>query len=105
MKDGGIVLIGIPGLKDEYEGRADELLSNWASDESYMFKSPRLWKEIIGSHDRIEMVKTWEMNCFEVAWNDWLISDHEFAISDRKYFETIIKPYTCFVGIYIKLKS
>lgn len=105
MKDGGTVLIGIPGLKDEYEGRADELLSNWTSDESYMFKSPRLWKEIIGSHDRIETVKTWEMDCFDAAWNDWLISDHKFALGDRKHFESIIKPYTCFVGIYIKLRS
>lgn len=103
MKDGGTVLIGIPGLKDEYEGRADELLSNWASDESYMFKSPRLWKEIIGSHDRIKTVETWEMDCFDTAWNEWLICDHKFAHSDRQYFQTIIKPYTCFVGIYIKL--
>lgn len=104
MNDGGIVLIGIPGLKDEYEGRADELLYDWASDESYMFKSPRLWKEIIGSDDRIETVETWEMDCFDTAWNDWLISEHKFARGDRQHFESIIKPYTCFVGIYIKLK-
>ena len=29
MKDDGVVLIGIPGLKDEYTGRAKELLSDW----------------------------------------------------------------------------
>lgn len=104
MKDGGTALIGIPGLKDEYEGRADELLSDWAGDESYMFKSPRLWKEIICSHDRIEAVKTWEMDCFDTAWNDWLTSNNKFARGDRQYFAAIIKPYTCFVGIYIKLK-
>lgn len=103
MKDGGIVLIGIPGLKDKYEGRADELLSKWAGDESYMFKSFRLWKEIIGSHDKIEAVETWEMDCFDTAWNDWLMSDHKFARRDGQYFETVIKPYTCFVGIYIKI--
>lgn len=105
MKDGGTALIGIPGLKDEYEGRADELLSDWAGDESYMFKSPRLWKEIIGSHDRFETVRTWEMDCFDTAWSEWLISDHKFALGDRQHFETIIKPYTCFVGIYIKIKN
>lgn len=104
MKDGGIVLIGIPGLKDEYEGHADELLFDWASDESYMFKSPTLWKEIIGSHERIEAVKTLEMDCFDVAWDEWLISEHKFAQGDRQHFASIIKPYTCFVGIYIKLK-
>lgn len=103
MKEGGTVLIAIPGLKDEYEGRAGELLSCWLGEEAYLFKSPRLWKGIIGSHSRIKTVKTWEMNCFDRAWEDWLTSDHKFARSDKPYFEPIIKPYTCFAGILIKL--
>lgn len=104
MKDRGVVLIGIPGLKDEYTGRAGELLSEWLGDDAHMFKSPTRWKELIGSHDRIEMVETWEMDCFEKAWSEWLATDNEFACGDRQYFERIIRPYTCFVGIYIKLK-
>jgi hypothetical protein len=43
------------------------------------------------------------MACFEEAWNEWLAIDNEYAHSDRQYFETIIKLYTCFVGIYVKL--
>ncbi|MDE5754187.1 MAG: class I SAM-dependent methyltransferase [Oscillospiraceae bacterium] len=104
MKDKSAILIGIPGLKNEYTGRANELLSNWLGDEAYLFKSPNHWKEIIGNHDRIETVETWEMGCFNKAWNEWLTSDHEFARGDKQHFETIIKPYTCFVGIYVKLK-
>ena len=104
MKDGGVILIGIPGLKDEYSGCSKELLSDWLGKEAYMFKSPKLWKKLIGSHDRIESVVTWEMGCFEQAWNEWLEVDNEYAHGDRQYFETIIKPYTCFVGIYVKLK-
>lgn len=104
MKDHGVVLIGIPGLKDEYTGRAEELLSDWLGDEAYMFKSPKLWKELIGVSDRIETVKTWEMDCFSAAWDDWLAANNKFALGDRQHFERIIKPYTCFVGIYIKLK-
>ncbi len=105
MKDGAVVLIGIPGLKDEYTGRAEELLSEWLGDDAYMFKSPTSWKALIGCHDRIESVKTWEMDCFEKAWSEWLDTDNKFACGDRQYFETIIRPYTCFVGIYIKLKT
>lgn len=104
MKDGGVVLIGIPGLKDEYTGRAEEILSDWIGDDAYMFKSQARWKEIIGSHERIESVKTWEMGCFRKAWSEWLAANNEYACNDRLYFETIIRPYTCFVGIYIKLK-
>lgn len=104
MKDKGVVLIGIPGLKNEYEGHAEELLSGWLGEEAYMFKSPKLWKEIIGNNDRIESVETWEMGCFNQAWGEWLAVDNEFAKGDCQHFETIIRPYTCFVGIYIKLK-
>lgn len=104
MKDDGVVLIGIPGLKDAYTGRAEELLSEWLGDDAYMFKSPRLWKEIIGSSDGIQSVETWEMDCFGSAWDDWLATENKFAIGDWRYFETIIRPYTCFVGICVKLK-
>lgn len=104
IQDNGVVLIGIPGLKEEYKSRADELLSDWLGDEAYMFKTSMQWKEIIGVDERIKTVETWEMDCFHEAWEDWLSMDHEFAQGDKQYFETIIKPYTCFVGIYIKLK-
>ena len=105
MRDDGVVLIGIPGLKDEYTGRAKELLSDWLGEDAYMFKSPKLWKEIIGSSNRIESVNTWEMDCFSKAWDDWLAVNNRFAQNDKQHFETIIKPYTCFVGIYIKVKK
>lgn len=104
IKNKGVALIGIPGLKNAYTGQANALLSNWLGDEAYLFKSPDHWKEIIGSHARIETVETWEMSCFDKAWDEWLTSGHEFARGDKQHFETIIKPYTCFVGIYIKLK-
>lgn len=105
IKDNGEVLIGIPGLKDEYAGCAKELLSDWLGDDAYMFKNPKLWKELIGDNDRIESVTTWEMDCFNRSWEDWLATNNKFALEDKQHFETIIKPYTCFVGIYIKLKK
>ena len=104
ISDGGIILIGVPGIKNIFEGRAVELLSDWLGEDSYMFKSPKLWKEIIGSSNRIESVRTWEMDCFDKAWSEWLAVENKFANGDRRYFDTIIKPYTCFVGIEIKLK-
>ena len=104
LNNNAVVLIGIPGIKDEYRGRAEELLSEWLGNEAYMFKSPMEWKKIIGNHDRIEKIETWEMGCFDLAWNEWLGTDHKYALGDKQFFETLIKPYTCFVGIYIKIK-
>ncbi|NLM49736.1 MAG: class I SAM-dependent methyltransferase [Clostridiaceae bacterium] len=103
MKDGGVILIAIPGLKEEYSDKGN-LLSDWLGDEAYMFKSAKCWEKLIGSHCRIKTLKTWEMGCFEKAWDEWFSVNNEYALGDLKYYETIIKPYTCFVGIYVKLK-
>ena len=104
LKDNSVVLIGIPGIKNDYTGRSEELLSAWLGNEAYMFKSPTEWKEIIGNHASIETVETWEMGCFDLAWNEWFATEHKYALGDKIFFETLIKPYTCFVGIYIKIK-
>jgi len=104
LKDGAVVIIGIPGLRDEFENRAEELLSPWLGEDAYMFKTPGQWREIMGSGGRIESVDVWEMDCFDCAWSDWLATENEFAVGDRAHFESIIKPYTCFVGIAVKLK-
>lgn len=105
LKDGGEVLIGIPGLKREYAGRGEALLTDWLGEEAYMFRTADCWKELIGEDARIESAETWEMDCFDEAWDEWLAMDNEFARGDRQHFETIIKPYTCFVGIHVKLKE
>ena len=104
LKDGAEVLIGIPGVKDEFAGRSDELLSDWLGDEACMFRSPSEWKAIIGTHERIATVETWEMSCFDLAWDEWLATGHEYALGDLRHFDTLIKPYTCFVGIHIRLR-
>ena len=49
LKDGGEVLIGIPGLKDAYADCAEELLSDWLGDDAYMFKSPKRWNTLSNS--------------------------------------------------------
>lgn len=105
MQDDGVVLIGIPGIKDEYAGRAKDLLSDWLGDDADMFKSPKRWKELIGRSDGIETVVTWEMDCFSKAWKDWLATNNKFALGDGQHFDTSIEPYTCLVGIYVKLKK
>lgn len=104
LGDKAVALIGIPGIKDEFTGRSEELLSDWLGNEAYMFQSPRAWKEIIGYNDRIDVFETWEMSCFDNAWNEWFATEHKYALGDKQFFDKLIKPYTCFVGIYIKLK-
>lgn len=102
VKKGGSVLIAVPGMKEEFEGRQEELLSPWLGDEFYMFHSCNWWKNIIGSNCGIESIETWEMSNAEIAWKEWLAQDSSFADGDRIYYESIIRKYTAFVGICVK---
>lgn len=104
LKDQAEVLIAVPGIKNEFSGRSEELLTDWLGDEAYMFQSPDDWKKIIGNDERIEKVETWEMEFFDIAWEEWFMTEHEYAIGDKRFFDTLIKPYTCFAGIYVKLR-
>ncbi len=104
IKRGGIALIVIPGIKSEYDGQSEQLLATWAGDESYMFQSVDFWKRIIGEHEDIETVRTWEMSSFDLPWQEWFDTKHEFALNDKSFFENMIKPYTNFVGIMVKKK-
>lgn len=70
IKNDGVVLIGVPGIKDKYSGQSEELLSDWLGDDAYMLKSPSMWEKIIGKHDRIKEVKTWELDCFDNVWGE-----------------------------------
>ena len=104
LNDGAEVLIGIPGIKEEFSGKSEELLSLWLGNEAGTFRSPENWKEIIGVSDRIGYIETWEMECFDEAWDDWLKTGNEYAEGDKRFYESHIRPYSCLVGIYVKLK-
>ena len=82
----------------------EELLSDWLGDEAYMLQSPNAWREIIGKNDRIDAIEAWEMECFDNAWSEWFDAENKYALDDKQFFDKLIKPYTCFVGICIKLK-
>jgi len=105
IKRGGMALICVPGIKDEFDDHAIELLSPWLGDEADLFKSPRQWKSIIGTCSDIEFVDIWEPDCFDSAWSEWFATGNRFAANDRLYFDSIIRPYTTFVAIAVKKKQ
>lgn len=105
LKKGGTALIAVPGMKTEYDGRSEELLTDWLGDEAYMFQSPLFWKRVIGTHEDIAEVRTWELSNFEQPWQEWLAVSHEYALDDLKHYETLIRPYTAFVGILVRKKN
>lgn len=102
LKSGAVALIAIPGLKNEFDGRSEELLTPWLGEEAYMFQSADFWKKIIGTHEDIAEVRTWELSAFDQPWQEWFDTRHPFALNDQSFYENLIRPYTTFVAIMVR---
>jgi SAM-dependent methyltransferase len=101
VKKGGAVLIAVPGVRAEYEGRQEELLGEWLGDEAHMLRSCGWWENIIGTSGDIRSLRTWEMKVFAPAWESWLATDNEYARGDKARFDSIVSRYTCFDAIEV----
>lgn len=104
LKHGGVALFGVPGIKEEYDEKTLELISPWLGDEAYMLRSVRQWRRLLGDSAEIDSITVTELDCFEPAWQDWLKMNNEFAKGDSAHWQSIIKPYTCFVGMIVRKK-
>ena len=104
LKPGGVALFGVPGIREEYDDKTIELLTPWLGEQAYMFRSVRQWKKILGEDPDMVSVEVFELDCFEAAWQDWLVLDNKFARGDAACWEQIIKPYTSFVGMIVRKK-
>lgn len=102
LKPGGIALMAVPGMKNDYDGRSDELCGAWLKEEAYMFQSADWWRRIVGVHDGIAQISTWEMAAFDQPWQEWFETKHAYAMNDLMFYEEMIKPYTCFVGMMVR---
>lgn len=104
LKPGGVAVIAVPGMRSEYDARSEELCSAWLTDEAYMFQSALWWKKTIGAHDDMAECSTWEMAAFDQPWQEWFDTKHEYALNDQTFYESMIRPYTRFVGMMIRKK-
>ena len=104
LKPGGAALLAVPGMKEEYDERTDELLSPWLGEEACLLRSVRQWRALLGESPDMASVTVFELNCFEEAWRDWLATDNEYARGDLEHWERVIQPYTNFVGMIVRKK-
>jgi len=102
VKDGGMVLIVVPGLKAEFDGEAPSEILEWASEECALFHSCEWWKRTIGEHPSIASAEFVQINCGDVAWQEWFDSGHEYAVRDKAFFDKGIGKYLNFVGMAVR---
>ena len=104
VKPGGHVMIAIPGLKEEPRGDLKRLFEAWAEgDDAQLFKTAAWWEERLrdecgGTCD----IAVKEAECFDIAWQEWFDSGHEYGIRDREFLQKGLDRILNFVLIYVR---
>lgn len=106
IKKGGIIAIGIPGIKNEI---IDEIPADmkpyWSNNDSLItWHSCEWWKHIFGQSKNIDISSIKEMIGFEETWRDWLLCENKFAIGDRDMIKVDAGRYMNLVSIIGKKK-
>lgn len=107
VREGGYVLIAVPGLKEEPQGKLKDLFTTWAEgDDTELFKTPRWWQILLEEEcgDRCEVLVR-EGECFDEAWADWFASGHEYGARDQEFLGKGLDKILNFVLIYVKKKD
>lgn len=105
IRSGGTALIVVPGLKEEYHGREPDDLLEWIGGDMNEYKyyhSCEWWKEYMGMSENIASVEIYESENFDIAWEEWFLSNHEYSVRDREFFRSGIGRYLNFTGMIIR---
>ena len=107
VKKDGYVMIAIPGLKEEPTGELKELFTTWAEgDDAELFRTAGWWEALLKEEcgDRCDITVK-EAECFDVAWQEWFESGHEYGIRDKEFLEKGLDKILNFVLIYVKKRK
>lgn len=106
LKKGGYALFVVPGIKEEPTGNMKELMEEWAGEETYMFKTKEWWAGHLAQscEEQVE-VKVYESGLFDLVWQEWFDTGHEYGIRDKEFFRRGLKDILNFVMIVVKKKD
>lgn len=107
IKKDGVLLVAVPGLKEELTEKQEEELLDWFEgnrDDLDTFHSLGWWLELFQGNDDYEIVTACNLDCFSEAWQDWFNSGHKYGIKDQKYFDRGLGEYLSFIGLVIRRK-
>ena len=103
VKKGGCVMIAIPGLKEYPSGELKEIFETWAEgDDSQLFQTVDWWEELLKKECCNECeISVKEADCFDIAWQEWFDSGHEFGIRDKEFLSKGLDQILNFILIYV----
>ncbi len=105
IKHGGYLLIVVPGLKkDIHDNIPVEMLQSWRAEDIQTLHDIAYWQQIITATENVEIVSFEEMESFDECWDDWLESDNEYAVNDRKAMNAGAGKYMNFIAMILRRK-
>ena len=99
-------MIAVPGLKEKPEGNLKQLFETWAEgDDAQLLKTAAWWEELMKNEcDETCDITVKEAECFDIAWQEWFDSGHEYGIRDREFLQKGLDRVLSFVLIYVRKK-
>lgn len=105
IKHGGYLFIAVPGLKkDIHNNIPEEMLQSWSAEDIQTLHDIEYWRQIITATENVEIVSFEEMESFDECWDDWLESDNEYAVNDRKAMNAGAGKYMNFIAMILRRK-
>jgi len=107
VKKDGYVMIAIPGLKEYPEGEMKELFTTWAEgDDADLFQTADWWENLLKEEcGELCDVTVKEAECFDVAWQEWFESSHEYGVRDKEFLDKGLDRILNFILIYVKKRK
>lgn len=105
LKRGGLLLIAIPGMKQDcHDDLPGCLLESWTPEQLDCMHDAMRWRGIFGQSYDAEILLIEEMTCTREAWTDWLQCDNEYARGDRASIQAGALEYLNSLAVVLRKK-
>lgn len=107
LKKDGVAVIALPGLAKELNAEQRKVFLEWVNgdeDELDDFHTRQWWNKLLEKGSGYEILESFEMECGDIAWQEWFESGHEFGIRDKSFFERGMDEALSFIGLVIRRK-
>ena len=99
------MIIAMPGLKKEIHGCDPDLILEWIhgeESESDFFHSREWWRSVLKENQDFTIVDEFDLDSFDIAWQDWFDSNHPYAVRDAEFFKKGVSEYLSSIGFVIE---
>ena len=80
LRPGGLLAVGVPGLRSAFEAVPDDLRPYWV--DGMNFYTLQWWRELCLQCTGLTLRDAFDMGCHKQAWDEWLESENEHAKTD-----------------------